>query len=107
MRKVEVTLPSSGKKAVVREATGMDEFAAARKFLNADEAEKNMENLEILARCTEIDGKPLGGYEELLRLPSKDISFLFLVFRRLNTLSNEEVQRIDDFFHEEDPSLNP
>jgi len=98
MKVIELVLPSSGKKVKMREATGLDEWAASRKFLDKDENEKRMEPFELIARCVEIDGKRLSGYEEILKLSTKDIEFLMLAFNKLNTLTQEEVRRLDDFF---------
>ncbi len=99
MKKIEIILPSSGKRVVMREATGLDEWAASRKFLEKSDDEKKMEPFELIARCIEIEEQKVSGYEELLKLPSKDLEFLLLAYNRLNTLTQEEIKKLDNFFH--------
>ncbi len=95
MKKIELVLPSSGKRVTMREATGLDEFQASRKFLDKDDHEKAaLEGLEVLAKTVEIDGKQLNGYEELLTLPAKDIEFLLLAYNKLNRLSLQETKTL-------------
>uniref|UniRef100_A0A7C6A8G2 Uncharacterized protein n=1 Tax=candidate division WOR-3 bacterium TaxID=2052148 RepID=A0A7C6A8G2_UNCW3 len=84
----------------MRECTGLDEFAAVRKFIGKAEDEKVYQPWEIIARCiVELDGsKGCKGYEELLKLSTKDLNVLLLAYNQLNTPTPEELKEIRGFF---------
>lgn len=99
MKEIEFTLPS-GKKVKMRECTGLDEFTAGRKFIGKTEDEKIYQPWEIIAKCIiELDGaKGCKGYEELLKLSTKDLNALLLIYNNLNTPTSEELKEIRSFF---------
>jgi hypothetical protein len=99
MKEIEFELPC-GKKAKLRELTGTDQINAYKKFIERPDKEKDSFQIwELIARCVEIDQKPIKSYEELLlQLNDKDLSILLLAYQQINMPSPEQIKRVTDFF---------
>jgi hypothetical protein len=100
MKEIEFVLPSSGKKIKMRESTGLDELTARRKFIGKSEDEKANQPWELIAKCiTSIDGeKPPKGFEDLLKLSTKDLNVLLLAFNNINLPTEQELKDLRGFF---------
>lgn len=99
MRKLEGTLPASGRAFSLREMTGADELSALRALLDRPETERaNLIVLEQVARCLTLDGKPCSGHQDILALPSKDLQLLVMLHARLNAVDEEGARLLASFF---------
>lgn len=99
MKEIEFKLPS-GKKAKMRELTGLDQVATIRKFIGKSDEEKDLKTFNEIALCiVEIEGlKKPQGYEDLLTLSNKDLTALVMAYNELNTLNAKEIEDLKSFF---------
>jgi len=100
MKEITFKLPS-GKEVVMRESTGLDELVAAKKFTGKSDEDKVYQPWELIAKCiVKLDNsdKSLKGYEDLLKLSTKDLQILLLAFNQINVPTEQELKDLRSFF---------